>query len=118
MAAADQENNDLREEVVTLKEGMEKITAILATTMAAQAQASQAQAAQAQVTVSQPAGTYLAQPIPTAIHVSATPAVTLQPVLTEVTSRDMTNMFNGGSRPGGSFEFTFAPQYFMPKVYP
>jgi uncharacterized membrane protein YgcG len=62
MAAADQENIELKKEVGNLKEGMEKIIAMMVTMMAAQAQASQAQVAQAQVAIPQPDALLLPSP--------------------------------------------------------
>ncbi|XP_039686840.1 uncharacterized protein [Medicago truncatula] len=115
MVATEQENNDLREEVSSLKESMEKITAMMMDMMAAQAQASQAKVVQtvrADVEVSQPAGSPVTQPISTAT------IGTTQPLVNQFSSGDMTNMYNSGFRPAGSLGFSIPPQYHMPPGYP
>ncbi|XP_039683788.1 uncharacterized protein [Medicago truncatula] len=115
MVATEQENNDLREEVSSLKESMEKITAMMMDMMAAQAQASQAKVVQtvrADVEVSQPTGSPMTQPISTAT------IGTTQPLVNQFSSGDITNMYNSGFRPVGSLGFSIPPQYHMPPGYP
>ncbi|XP_039688637.1 uncharacterized protein [Medicago truncatula] len=129
MAATEQENHDLREEVSSLKEGMEKITAMMIDMMAAQAQASQAkvvQTVQADVEVSQPARSPVTRPISTTsvdtsqpIPTGSTAAIsTTQPLVTQFSSGDMTNMYNSGLRPAGPPGFSIPHQYHMPPGYP
>jgi len=154
MATVEQENAGLREEIGNLKEGMEKMAAMMEAMMTAQAEArAQAQAqVQAHAMVFQPpvdipltqpipfvnvssagtsqpipaASTGTPQPIPTATVVSAgipqstpfTPAGTTgitQPLVTEFSLNDMTNMYNAGFRPPG---FSYTPQHCMPPGYP
>jgi len=136
MASDEEENVGLREEIGNLKEGMEKMAAMMEAMMTAQAEARAQVQAQPIPTVnvasaSTPrviptATTGTSQPIPTATATSAgipqsipfTPAVTAgitQPLTTEFSLNDMTNMYNAGFRPPG---FSSTPQHGMPPGYP
>ncbi|XP_039688680.1 uncharacterized protein [Medicago truncatula] len=121
MATAEQENSDLREEVGNLKEGMEKITAMMIDMMAAQAQASQAQNAQttqAHVEASQSAGSPAIQPIPTTSADTSQPIPTGSTAAVGTTQPLVTDMYNSGFHPVGPSGFSFPPQYCMPPGYP
>ena len=119
MASAEQENAELRREVGNLKEGMEKMAAMMEAMMTAQAEA-QAQA-QVPATIFQaPADIPLVQPIPAATIVGTpqtnpTAAVTstsITPPL--VTESPVNDMYNAVSRPPG---YSYTPQYRMPPGY-
>jgi len=127
MASVEQENAELREEIGNLKEGMEKMAAMMEAMMTAQAEA-QAQAqgqAQAPAMIYQtPADIPLVQPIPTVTSAGIpqstpfTPAVTVgitPPLVTESSLTGMANMYNAGSRPPG---YSYTPQHCMPPGYP
>jgi len=136
MASDEEENVGLREEIGNLKEGMEKMAAMMEAMMTSQAEArAQAQAQPiptvnvASASTPRPiptATTGVSQPIPTTTAASAgipqsilfTPAVTAgitQPLTTEFSLNDMTNMYNAGFRPPG---FSNTPQHGMPPGYP
>jgi len=123
MASAEQENAALREEVGNLREGMEKMAAMMEAMMTAQAEArAQAQAqAQAPAMIFQaPADIPLVQPIPAATVVGTpqtnpTAAVTsagITPPL--VTESPVNDVYNTVSRPPG---YSYTPQYRMPSGY-
>jgi len=106
MANANQENKELRE-------GLEKLTSMIATMMAEKAQATVSEPIPTVVVSAASAGT--SQPIPT---VSTTAAGITQPFVTKVSSGDMTNMYNAGFRPPGPPGFSFTHQHNMPQGYP
>ena len=115
MASAEQENAELRKEVGNLKEGLEKMAAMMEAVMIAQAEAwAQAQGQdQAPAVIHQtPADTLLVQPIPTVTSAGVTP-----PLITESPLNDQANMYNAGSRPPVPPGYSYAPQYRMPPGY-
>jgi len=115
MASAEQENAELRKEVGNLKEGLEKMAAMMEAVMIAQAEAwAQAQGQdQAPAVIHQtPADTLLVQPIPTVTSAGVTP-----PLMTESPLNDQANMYNAGSRPPVPPGYSYAPQYRMPPGY-
>jgi len=126
MASAEQENAELREEIGNLKEGMEKMAAMMEAMMTAQAEArAQAQGqAQAPAMIYQtPADIPLVQPIPTVTSAGIpqstlfTPAVTVGISPPLVTESPLNDMANAGSHPPGPPGYSYAPQYRMPPGY-
>jgi len=112
MASAKQENAELREEVGNLKEGLEKMAAMMEAMMIAQAEArAQAQGqAQAPTVIHQtPADIPLVQPIPIVTSAGITPPL--------VTESPLNDMYNVVSRPPGPPGYSYAPQYRMPLGY-
>jgi len=115
MASAEQENVALREEVGNLKEGMEKMAAMMEAMMIAQAEAraqAQGQAQAPAIIYQTPVDVPSVQPIPTVTSVGiASPQVTESPL------NDMANGYNAGSRPPVPPGYSYAPQYRMPPGY-
>jgi len=124
-ASAEQENVKLREEVSNLKEGMEKMVAMMESMMIAQAEAraqAQGQAQAPAMNYQTPADIPLVQPIPTVTSAGIpqstlfTPVVTVgisPPLVTESPSNDMANMYNAGSHPPGPPGYSHASGLLM-----
>ncbi|XP_024634522.1 uncharacterized protein [Medicago truncatula] len=112
MVTAEQENNDLREELSNLKGEMEKMAIMMETMMAEREQAAISEPTPVVVVTVAPEGP------PQPISINAAAVSLTQPLMTDFSSGNMTNMGNSGFRPFGPHGLFSTPQYSMHPGYP
>ncbi|XP_039682905.1 uncharacterized protein [Medicago truncatula] len=112
MLAAEQENAQLREELVNLKGEMERMALMMETMMAEREQAAISNSTPVVVVTAAPEGP--PQPSPT----TTTTIGLTQPLMTDFSSGNMATMGNSGFRPLGPQGLFSTPQYSMPPGYP
>ncbi|XP_039682835.1 uncharacterized protein [Medicago truncatula] len=112
MLAAEQENAQLREELVNLKGEMERMALMMETMMAEREQAAISNSTPVMVVTAAPEGP--PQPSPT----TTTTIGLTQPLMTDFSSGNMATMGNSCFRPLGPQGPFATPQYSMPSGYP
>ncbi|XP_024626765.1 uncharacterized protein [Medicago truncatula] len=112
MLAAEQENAQLREELVNLKGEMERMALMMETMMAEREQAAISNLTPVVVVTAAPEGP--PQPSPT----TTTTIGLTQPLMTDFSSGNMATMGNSGFRPLGPQGPFATPQFSMPSGYP